>query len=116
MTWSHSLPVWAEVGVCAQEQGSLWKYHDRLFAASPRKLDVPDLKACAADVGLDTDQLNACLDGGGCEGEVAKDVQEGIDAQASATQTFFCVNGWQAAGAQPVEVFEKHIERSLSGR
>jgi protein-disulfide isomerase len=113
-THRHALKA-AEAGACTQEQGSFWRYHDRLFTVPPREMDVPNLKAYAAELGLDTEQFNACLEGGKYEAKVAQDVNDGLAAQASATPTFY-ISGWYVAGAQPFEVFEKYIERALSGR
>ena len=52
-----------EATACAGEQGKFWEMHDLLWE-NPSKLQVPDLKAHAATLGLDAAAFGACLDSG----------------------------------------------------
>lgn len=56
-------PQAAEAGLCAHDQGQFWEYHNILFANAPA-LGQGNLKAYAAEIGLDTQRFNACLDSG----------------------------------------------------
>ena len=54
-------PKASEAAHCAGEQDKYWEMHDELFA-NRSKLQVSDLKAHAAAIGLDTAAFNDCLD------------------------------------------------------
>ena len=101
----------AEAANCAQEQGKFHEYHDKLFQ-NQRALEVDNLKQYAADLGLDTEQFNQCLD----SKKYSKDIDEDMaDAQAlgvSGTPAFF-VNGRFLNGAQPFEAFQQVIDDEL---
>ena len=56
-------PQAAEAGFCAHDQGQFWAYHDILFANAPA-LGEQNLQAYAAEIGLDTQRFNACLESG----------------------------------------------------
>jgi protein-disulfide isomerase len=62
VTTSQS-PQAAEAGFCAHDQGQFWAYHKILFANAPA-LGEQNLKAYAAEIGLDTQIFNACLESG----------------------------------------------------
>src|SRR5262249_57176388 len=63
----------AEAAGCAGEQGKFWEMHDWMFA-NQGKLQVPDLKQHAADIGMKADDFNSCLD----SGRHAADWQQGL--------------------------------------
>ena len=52
----------AEALEAADEQGKFWELHDRLLADVPD--DISELKACAAEIGLDTHRFGEALDNG----------------------------------------------------
>src|SRR5256885_4219035 len=89
----------AEAAQCANEQGQLWAYHDRLFA-DQNKLGNDDLKASAAALGLDAGKFNACFDAHKYQARVDADVQAANEAGVNGTPAFF-VNGRLLNGAQP---------------
>lgn len=104
-------PKAAEASHCAEAQGKYWELHDKMFDAQG-KLEVPDLKKYARDVGLDGDKFDKCLDGG----EMAKVVDEhhsaGEKLGISGTPAFF-VNGRFLNGALPIEEFKALIDADL---
>lgn len=53
----------AQASLCANEQGKFWEFHDKLFA-NQEKLTVTDLKQYAANLGVDANKFNSCLDSG----------------------------------------------------
>ena len=104
-------PKAAEAGACAAEQGRFWDMHDRLFEKQD-ELQVPALKKHAADLGLDPQRFDECLDSGRHEGAWKKDVEDGTRYGVSGTPAFF-INGRMLVGAQPYEAFVGVIEEEL---
>ena len=100
-----------EAAACAGDQGKFWEMHDRLWTTNS-KLQVPDLKADAAALGLDTASFDRCLDSGRHAGLVEKDMEAGSSYGVSGTPAFF-VNGRPLVGAQPFEEFQKVIDDEL---
>jgi protein-disulfide isomerase len=72
------------------------------------------LKKFAADLGLNTDEFNNCLDTGKYATQVQKDTAFGQSLGISSTPAF-AVDGQPLIGAQPFEVFKKLIDQGLSG-
>ncbi len=106
----------AEAAECADEQGKWLDYHNQLFSTQATWANrgeaaaVPMFKQFAADLGLNAEQFNTCLDSGTVQQEVQKDFQDGLSAGVSGTPTFFIGNdqdGYtQIVGAQPYSVFQ----------
>jgi protein-disulfide isomerase len=102
----------AEAAACANDQGRFWDYHDRLFA-NQAKLSVLDLKQHAADLKLDTDKFNACVDARRFQKDVDADLDAAQLLGVSGTPHFF-INGRALSGAQPFEAFKAVIDEELS--
>lgn len=100
----------AEAAQCANDQGQFWQYHDRLFAVTELKID--DLKRYAAEMGLDAESFNTCLDSGKYSQEVQDDIDDARVAGVNATPSFF-VNGLPINGAVPFERFVEMVELAL---
>jgi protein-disulfide isomerase len=100
-----------EAAACAGEQGRFWEMHDLLWANSA-KLQVADLKAHAATLGLDAPGFGECLDSGRHAGLVRADLEAGQGYGVSGTPAFF-VNGRPLVGAQPFEAFAQVIDDEL---
>ncbi len=101
----------AEAARRAQEQGKFWPYHDTLFG-SEAKLEVADLKADAAKLGLDTKKFNDCLDHDKYAAAVRQDMADGTTSGVHGTPAFF-INGRFIDGAQPTQAFEQVIDDEL---
>ncbi|MBN2566669.1 thioredoxin domain-containing protein [Candidatus Woesearchaeota archaeon] len=99
-----------EASECARDQGRFDEYHDILFETG--KLDVPDLKAHAAALGLDTVAFDACLDSGEKAGILAADLAEGQARGITGTPGFF-IDGKMLVGAQPFAAFKELIDAAL---
>jgi protein-disulfide isomerase len=97
---------------CAGEQGRFWEMHDLLWT-STAKLQVPDLKAHAATLGIDAAAFGQCLDSGRHSRLVADDLEAGQGYGVSGTPAFF-VNGRPLVGAQPFEAFAQVIDDELA--
>ena len=102
----------AEAASCANDQGRFWDYHDRLFA-NQSKLTLPDLKQHAADLKLDTEKFNACLDARRFQKEVDADLDAAQLLGVSGTPHFF-INGRALSGAQPFDAFKAVIDEELA--
>ncbi len=100
-----------EAAACAGEQGKFWQMHDLLWT-NTAKLQVPDLKAHAATLGLDTAKFDQCLDSGTLAGLVHTDQLAGQTYGVSGTPAFF-VNGRPLVGAQPFDAFAQVIDDEL---
>jgi protein-disulfide isomerase len=101
----------SEAAHCAGDQGKYWEYHDRLFA-NQRALQVEALKKHAADLGLDAEAFNACLDSGKYADRVRAGLQAGARVGVGSTPTLF-INGRLVTGAQPFEAFQQIIDEEL---
>ena len=104
----------SEAGLCANEQGKFWPYHDRLFA-NQRRLGGSDLRQHAVDLGLDARRFNACIDSHKYADHVEADVNAGNEAGVNGTPAFF-INGRLISGAQPFEEFKKVIDDELASK
>ena len=98
---------------CAGEQGSYWEYNQLLFSME-LGLDKNAYEQYAANLGLDMDAFNACLDSGRQNDEIMADYEYAANLGVRSTPTFF-VNGIPLVGAQPFEVFQQVIDQELAG-
>jgi protein-disulfide isomerase len=103
-----------EAAACAGEQGKFWEMHDLLWV-NTSKLQVADLKAHAATLGLDGPAFGQCLDSGRYAGLVGSDTEAGQGYGVSGTPAFF-VNGRPLVGAQPFDAFAQVIDDELQRR
>ncbi len=101
-----------EASECARDQGKFKEYHDKLFQ-NQRALEITNLKQYAADLGLNTDKFNSCLDNSDKASVVNNDLAEGRQRGVTGTPTFF-INGQKLVGAQPFENFKAVIDAQLA--
>lgn len=105
-------PKAAEAAQCAYDQGKFWQYHDLLFARAPA-LGISDLKAYAADIGLDTAQFNQCLDSGKHLATVRRDWQDAETHGFLGTPSFL-INNQPFVGPPTAEYLEQKIDAILA--
>lgn len=107
----------AEASECAADQDAFWAFHDRLFEAQQGKnlgaFSKDSLKRYAAEIGLDTESFNACLDSGKHASTVRQESKEASYMGVRSTPSFL-INGRPLLGAQPFEVFQEYIEAELA--
>lgn len=101
----------AEAAECAGEQGKYYEMHDRLFESGVLG-GVTTFKIYAANLGLDTEAFNECLDSGEMASEVKKDLRDGQSFGIRGTPAFI-IEGELISGAQPFEVFKNRIDSLL---
>ena len=79
-------------GICAEESGRFWEYHDKVFAQRWDRATREDVLKVGASVGLDGAKLKACMDSAAAKGILAKDIDEAWKLGVGSTPTMF-VNG-----------------------
>lgn len=99
-------------GECAQEQGKFWSFHDKVFQ-SQENLNSDTVKAFAAQVGLNINEFDECVNSNRYRGEVATDLEDGREAGVYGTPTFF-VNGRKIEGAIPYQAWEELVQNVLA--
>ena len=106
----------AEAAECANEQGRFWDYHDKLFLEqSGENVDTfrkENLKRFAAELGLDTEQFNQCLDSGKYAAKVQEEILEGHQRGVRGTPTVF-INGQRFEGSLDYPSLRGAIEAEL---
>jgi protein-disulfide isomerase len=101
----------AEASLCANEQGKFWEMHDAMFA-NQQALQVEQLKAKAAELGLNAEKFNSCIDSGKHAATVQADMKDGSAAGVNGTPAMF-INGRFISGAVPFEQVAQVIEDEL---
>lgn len=102
----------AEAAECAAEDGLFWEFNDYIMRGVP-SLDVESLKRYAADIGVNTEEFNRCLDDGTKAVNVQQDLRDGYMLGVRGTPNFF-VNRYPLTGAQPIDVFSAYIEAAMA--
>lgn len=110
----HPLAVPAAMACeCAKEQGKFWQMFDKI--SNSDSLENESLNKFAADIGLNTDGFNKCLDSQKTKAIVDADMKEGLGYGVKGTPAFF-VNGRFIEGALPFEAFKKIIDEELKSK
>jgi protein-disulfide isomerase len=102
----------AEAALCANDQGKFWAYHDKLFD-NQNELTAANLKAWAAQLGMNATTFNTCFDKGTHRQLVEQDQEEGSRYGVSSTPTVY-INGRAIVGAMPLETYEAIIQEELA--
>ncbi len=108
----------AEASECAAEQDAFWEYHDYLFfekygGENQGAFAEDNLKQFAADLDLDTEAFNTCLDSGKYT-SVVQNERSMLQSIGVRSTPAFLVNGQPVLGAQPFEAFQQIIETELA--
>lgn len=103
----------AVASLCAEEQGSFWPFHDKLFS-DEYGLGRNAYTRYAADLELDSAAFESCLDSGKFDQFLQDDMDFSLNLGVRSTPTFF-VNGLPVVGAQPLDVFKQVIDQELAG-
>ena len=73
---------------------------------------MDNLRAYAAEAGLDTERFVDCVESGRKADVVAEDLEDGLSYGVSGTPTFF-INGRRVVGTLPLDEFESYIDAAL---
>jgi len=107
----------AEAAECANDQGRYWEYHYKLYAEQQGENEgafVPEaLKRFAAELGLDQDEFDTCLDSHRHYDEIMQERDEAISLGARGTPTLV-INGTMVPGYLPFDRFQLLIEEALA--
>jgi protein-disulfide isomerase len=103
----------AIAALCANDQGSYWPFHEKLFS-SELELGREGYLQYAADLELDDAAFESCLDSGKFDDFIQEDMDFSLNLGVRSTPTFF-VNGLAVVGAQPLDVFKQVIDKELAG-
>jgi len=107
----------AEAAECANDQGRYWEYHYKLYAEQQGENQgafLPErLKQFAADLGLDQEGFDACLDSHRHYDEIMQEREEAASLGARGTPTFV-INGTMVPGYLPFDRFQPLIEEALA--
>ncbi len=107
----------AEAAECAGDQNAYWEYHDYLFnhqnGENKGAFSKDNLKAFAADMKLDTQAFNTCLDSGKYTALVTEQHNIGQQLGVQSTPTF-AINGQALVGAQSFDTFKQKIDALLN--
>jgi len=106
---SHAAKA-AEASQCAGLQGKYWEYHDVLLKAT--SLDVPQLKAAASQLGLETVAFDKCLDSGDRADAVKSSQDEAQKLGLQGTPSFF-LNGRFFSGSMSYDQMRQMMEDEL---
>lgn len=79
-------------GLCAQEQGRFWPYHDRVFATSLQKPQMKDVVKLATDAGLESGRFESCLREARTRERLSAEIAEARKVGVEGTPTLF-ING-----------------------
>ena len=79
-------------GLCAQDQGKFWPYHDKVYATAPQTPGIKDVARLGGEVGLDAAALEACMTSSKTRDRLAAQIAEARGASVEATPTVF-ING-----------------------
>lgn len=106
-------PKAAEAGQCAFDQGKFWEFHDHVYEEG-YLLGEDDLKEYAAQLGLDTEKFNHCLDSGQNRAKVEESLNEALREYAFPGTPSFLVNGRKLIGPPTFEVLKSTIDAILA--
>ena len=107
-------PKAAEAGQCAHEQGKFWEFHDAAYAHDGA-IEATDLKAYAAEIGLNMTQFEDCVTSRRFRDRVNAQQHEGFERKLKGAPGFF-VNGQPIIGPQGVQVFADIIDPILASK
>ncbi len=96
-----------------------WQYHDKLYASQNGEnqgaFKLENLKQFAADLKLDTQAFNTCMDTHKYQDAVEKNKTAGIALKVNSTPSFL-INGVPVRGLDSFEVFSQIIEQAKAGK
>jgi len=98
-------------GVCAEQQGRFWEYHDRVFAQALEKASEADTRRFAQEAGLDAQRFAACLASPQARQRLEADVVEARGLGVNSTPTLL-INGRKVPNLNLfLQLVEKEAQR-----
>jgi protein-disulfide isomerase len=107
----------AEASECANEQDRFWDYHDKLFEEQAGEnqgaYSRDNLKRFAAELGLDSERFDECLDSGQYRSQVRDEFREAQRRRINSTPSIL-VNGQLIQNGSNYQVLQAAVEAALS--
>jgi len=110
----------AQAAHCAAEQGKFWELRD-VMGSNPDKLDMGHIIGFSADLKLDTQKMQDCVNSDKYKARVESDISEAMKLGASGTPAFIVgksagdgVDGELVVGAMPYSMFDQKL-REVQG-
>ena len=113
-TWPAHMAAW-----CASEQGKFWEMHDAIFQAQDRwsgyATSRPEavLSGIAQQVGLNTQQYNACVSSRKFTGQIRANYDEGMRRGVGSTPTFF-IGTRKVATNVSYDQFKRYVDDAIA--
>lgn len=101
----------ATAAICADRQGSFWKFHDSVYQRD--SFTPTELRRAADAAELDMDQFDECVRSGRANEVIVADVTEARRLKIDGTPTFI-INDRMYKGALEFDEFKKIIEGELT--
>lgn len=98
----------AKAGVCADQQGKFWLYHDLILSGAVSAF--PALAKELPMIGIDMAKYDKCMLNKLTTAQIKKDYYAATGVGVNGTPTFF-INGYKLAGAIPFEAWEQIIKK-----
>ncbi len=109
----HALSVDAAAAArCAGDQGAFWEYHS-LLMAQQAALDAKNFTSMAAQLGLNIDSFQSCIDTKRDVPQVKKDLQEGLQLGIDATPYLF-INDRAVKGDIGLEQLRGYVDSEMA--
>jgi len=109
-----------EASECAKDQGKFWEFHEKVFEALFKEHkdigSVEVLKEIAADVGMDVERFEKCLNSGSKREIIIQNYREGRNRGITGVPTFIIKNHGVIIGAEPYSLFKEEIDEALENR
>ena len=109
----------AEAAMCAADQGAFWPYSEALFAEQGAEnsgvFTTDMLKQTAAELELDTEAFNECLDSGEKEAEILEIREDATARGVNGTPTFLINDQLVSYTAQGFDTLEEQINDAIDG-
>lgn len=113
----------AEAAECVAQLGGndlFWKFSDTIYertAGNGTGFALEKLGPLAAEVGVNQQQFQSCLDSGKYEKLIKNTIEEGVAAGVNGTPATFVLdskgNSQLVVGAQPIDAFKTAIDNAL---
>lgn len=109
----HPLAIPAAIAAhCADRQGAFWTFHDAVFERQSF-LTETNIASIAEEIGLDTDQFNACTESQDTLPLIQKDFEEGLGLGLTSTPSLY-INGELIIGAITTQELLDRVEDELA--
>ena len=96
----------AQAGLCANEQGKFWQYHDNLFLNN--NLSKQTIISYSDKLGLNDNNFIKCLESKKYNNQIVQDISDAVDLGLLGTPTYF-VNGVKIEGSVSEDDWDKII-------